>query len=222
MKNNFSEIIKKTEKEIKNLFASESSGHDFYHLKRVYNLAIQLQKKEGGDKLVVALSALLHDIHRIIEKETKKYCLPEDSFPKIKIILEKIGIEKEKTDKILYCIKVHEEYDFTEKGKSAKSIEALIVQDADNLDAIGAVGIARAFSFGGANGVPIYVPNIPFRRKIYNEVKKDPSEIHHFYSKLLKLKDNMNTKTAKKMADGRHKFLQLFLKEFFAEWQGIK
>ena len=101
-------------------------------------------------------------------------------------------------------------------------IETLILQDADNLDAIGAIGIGRTFSFGGAYKITMWIPDKPFDRQNFDESEKDPSIIHHFYSKLLKLKANMNTETAKKMADERHKFMKLFLQEFFDEWNGKK
>jgi uncharacterized protein len=216
-------FIEKLEKEIINYFSVDSSGHDIYHLKRVMNLAVHLQKKEGGDEFVITVAAFLHDVHRIAHRETGKYCSPEESLPKIKQILENIGFtDKEKIDKILHCIKYHEEYNFSENGNPVKDIETLIIQDADNLDASGAVGIARAFSYGGANGVPMYLPNEAFDRKFFSEAENDKSEIHHFYSKLLKLKDNMNTKTARKMAGSRHKFMENYLKQFFAEWDGKK
>jgi len=215
-------IIEKLEKEIATLFSSESSGHDIYHLKRVFNLALHIQEKEGGDKIVIGVAAFLHDIHRIIEKETGKYCSPKDSLPKVAEILNLLALPEEKVKAILHCIELHEEYGFTESGKTAEDIESLIVQDADNLDAMGAMGIARAFSYGGARGVPIWTSDIPFDERIYDEVKNDVSEIHHFYSKLLKLKNNMNTKTAREMAEHRHEFMEKYLEEFFAEWDGKK
>jgi len=214
------QIIEKLEKEVSNLFNSESSGHDIYHLKRTMNLALHIQEKEGGDRFVIAIAAFLHDIHRIIQKETDRYCSPKDSLIKVNEIIQKNEITGERVAKILHCIELHEEYDFSENGKTAKDTEALIVQDADNLDAMGAIGIARAFSYGGAHGVPIWVPNIPLGREVYDESKNDSSEIHHFYSKLLKLKKNMNTKTAKDMAESRYKFMENYLQEFFKEWEG--
>lgn len=217
---NIPQIIEKLEQEIKHLFGAENTGHDIYHLKRTFNLAMRLQKKEGGDKLVIAIAAFLHDIHRIIQKETNKFCSPEDSLPKIKEILGKVSLAHDTVDKVLHCIEFHEEYDFSKTGKTVRDIETLIIQDADNLDAIGAVGIARAFVFGGAHNIPIWVPEIPFARENYDESINDPSEIHHFYSKLLRLKDNMNTKTAKKIAQKRHKFLENYLKQLFKEWEG--
>ncbi|MBM3234341.1 HD domain-containing protein [Candidatus Pacearchaeota archaeon] len=214
--------LRKIEEEIKQEFHSDSTGHDIYHLKRVLNLALHIQEKEGGDKEVIAISALLHDIHRIIEKETGKYCTPKDSLETAKKILEKVRVEEEKIRKILHCIEFHEEYSFSKKGKTALDKETLILQDADNLDAMGAIGIARGFMFGGAHNIPMWLPDIAYERKFFDESEKDVSEIHHFYSKLLKLKDNMNTETAKKMALERHKFMEEFLKEFFDEWRGEK
>lgn len=214
------EIIQQLEEEVKILFHKESSGHDIYHLKRTLNNALTIQKKEGGDRTIIAVSALLHDVHRILQKETGKFCSPKDSLPKVKEILDKIGLTEEQKKKVLHCIEHHEEYDFSEKRKTVNDLETLILQDADNLDAIGAIGIGRTFSFGGANKGIMWVPEKPFDRRTFDESKKDPSTVHHFYSKLLKLKKNMNTKTAKKMADKRHKFMELFLQEFFDEWNG--
>lgn len=183
-------------------------------------MALNIQEEEGGDKLVVAVAAFLHDLHRIFQKKTGKFCSPKDSLPKIKEILKILSLPSEKLEKILHCIEFHEEYDFSKRGKTAKDVETLIVQDADNLDAMGAVGIARAFAYGGANKIPIWIPEVPFTRKTFEEAEEDVSEIHHFYSKLLKLKSNMNTQTAKKIAEKRHQILENFLKEFFKEWEG--
>ncbi len=216
------EIIHQLEEEIKILFREENSGHDIYHLKRTLNNALALQAKEGGGKIIIAVSAFLHDIHRIIQKETGKFCSPKDSLPKIKTILDKTNLTEGQKEKILHCIEYHEEYDFSGSGKSVNDIETLILQDADNLDAIGAIGISRTFSFGGANNITIWTPEKPFDRDIFDESEKDPSTIHHFYSKLMRLKENMNTETAKRMANERHRFMEMFLQEFFDEWDGKK
>jgi len=216
------EIIQQLEKEVKELFHTESSGHDIYHLKRVLNNALTIQEKEGGNRLIIAVSAFLHDIHRIIQKESGKFCSPRDSLPKVKKILDKTSLAEEQKWKVLHCIEFHEEYDFSDNGKTVNDIETLILQDADNLDAIWAIGIGRTFSFGGANGLNMWIPEKSFDRSTFDESEKDPSTIHHFYSKLLKLKENMNTKTAKKMVVERHKFMELFLQEFFDEWNGKK
>jgi uncharacterized protein len=215
-------ILKQLEEKVKELFHEESSGHDIYHLKRTLNNALTIQEKEGWDRLVIAVSAFLHDIHRIIQKESGKFCSPKDSLPKVREILDEVDLTEDQKKRILHCIEYHEEYDFSENGKTVNDIETLILQDADNLDAIWAIGIGRTFSFGGANGVTARIPEKPFDRNTFDESEKDPSTIHHFYSKLLKLKENMNTETAKKMANERHKFMELFLQEFFDEWNGKK
>ena len=215
-------IINQLGKQIIERFKGENTGHDINHLKRVQSISLKLQEEEGGDKLVIAISAFLHDIHRIIQKETGKFCSPKDSLHEIKKILDKVNIQNEKKERILHCIEYHEEYDFSEKGKTVNDIETLILQDADNLDAMGAIGIGRAFSFGGAHKIPMWTPNKSFHRENFDESEQDPSTIHHFYSKLLKLKNNMNTRTAKEIAEKRHDFMKHFLKEFFDEWKGEK
>ncbi len=221
--NKIESIIKKLKKDLKIKFKSESSGHDIYHLQRVLNLALNIQSEERkGDRLVIAVASFLHDVHRIIERESGKFCSPKNSLVKIRKILEKTSLPEEKIKNILHCIEFHEEYSFSKKGKTVKDIETLILQDADNLDAIGAIGIARGFMYGGANNIPMWRPEIPFKRKHFNESKKDVSEIHHFYSKLLKLKDNMNTKAGKRMAVYRHRVIKNYLDEFFVEWEGIR
>lgn len=215
-------IIKQLEVQLKKIFSSDSSGHDFYHLQRVLNLALHIQKKEGGDLVVVAVSAFLHDAHRIIQNKTGKYCSPKDSLPEVIEIIKHSDLSPKKIDKILKCIELHEEYNFSDQGKTAKDIECLIVQDADNLDAMGAVGIARVFSFGGAHGIPIWVPEVRTdNQSNWDETKpQSPHQIQHFYEKLLRLKENMNTATAKKMAVSRHKFMEKYLEQFFKEWHG--
>lgn len=215
-------IIEELEKEIGSIFKGEASGHDIHHLKRVLNLALHLQEKEGGDRLIIGVAAFLHDIHRIIGKETGTFCSPKDSLPKIKELLGSVDIEPEKKEKILNCVEFHEEYDFSEEGKTARDLETLIVQDADNLDAIGAIGIGRTFSYGGVHDLPMWAPEKPFDREHFDESENDPSTIHHFYSKLLRLKDNMNTMSAKELAGRRHEYMKNFLEEFFSEWEGRK
>ncbi len=216
------EIIEQLNGEINVMFKDENSGHDIYHLRRTLNIALAIQEKEGGDRLVIGVAAFLHDIHRIMQRETGSYCSPKDSLPKVRELLNQTRLSEEQKERIIHCIEFHEEYDFSHQGKSVSDIETLILQDADNLDAIGAIGIGRTFAFGGMSR-QMWVPEIPFDRPNYDEEsERDPSTIHHFYSKLLKLKENMNTETAKQMAAERHKFMELFLNEFFDEWNGKK
>jgi len=130
------EILHQLEGKVKELFHNDSSGHDIYHLKRTLNIALTLQEKEGGDRLIIAIATFLHDIHRIIKNDTGTYCSPKESLPKIKELLDTTNLLDNQKEKILHCIEFHEEYDFSEHGKTAQDIETLILQDADNLDAI--------------------------------------------------------------------------------------
>jgi len=212
-------IIKQLEKEVLHLFKNDSTGHDIHHLKRTLRLALAIQAKEGGDRLVIGVAAFLHDIHRTMQRQAGKFCTPKESLPEVKKILDKTTISAEHKKKILHVIEHHEEYGFTKEGKTVHDPETLIVQDADNLDAIGAIGIGRAFSYGGAYSIPMWVPNLVYKKKYHDEAVNDPSAIHHFQHKALKLKNNMHTKTAKKMAITRHKFIELFIKQFLAEWE---
>ena len=214
------EIIENLKKQLNERFKDENTGHDMHHLIRAMNLALHIQEKEGGDRLIIGVAALLHDVHRILQKETAKYCSPKESLPLVKQMLERAKVPEEKHDRILYCVEFHEEYSFGDTGKSKHNIETQIVQDADNLDAIGAIGIARSFMFGGGHNVAMWVPELPLKEGVFTDSKTDPSTIHHFYNKLLRLKDDMNTKTAKAMAESRHRFMEGFLEQFFAEWKG--
>jgi uncharacterized protein len=216
-----SSYIKKLDINLRHRF-SKDACHDMYHLYRVYSLALKIQSKEGGDRIVIGVAAFLHDIHRVIQSETGKYCNPEDSLPVVKKILYDVDFPKDKIPSVLHVIAHHEEYSFAKRGKTVNDIETLIVQDADNLDAMGAIGIGRAFGFASLLGRPMWNPNARLNKRHYEESKSDtdPSTLHHFHSKLLKLKDNMHTKTAKKMALVRHNYMLQFLKQFTDEWYG--
>jgi uncharacterized protein len=216
------ELITGLEKEVGEMFHDDGSCHDIYHLKRVHKMALHIQEKEGGDRTIIGVSAFLHDIHRVIQKKNGKFCSPKESLPMVSAILDRTKLSRDQKARILHCIEFHEEYSFSEEGKTVSDIETLIVQDADNLDAIGAIGIGRTFSYGEVRGIPMWISEKPFDRKVFDESIEDLSTIHHFHSKLLRLKDNMNTKTAKSMAEGRHRFMEIFLKEFLDEWNGRK
>ena len=219
-KRDVDKYIRLLEKQIIHLFKNESGGHDIYHLKRVLGLALILQKKEGGDILVIAISAFLHDIHRIISNKNKKYCSPKESLSVIYKILKKVNFPNEIIPKVLHCIEYHEEYSFTKRGKTVSDIETLILQDADNLDAIGAMGIGRVFSYCGAHNIPMWDPHVPLKRDFKEHIHDAPA-LNHIYAKLLLLKDNMNTRTAKELAKDRHDYVDNFLKRFLKEWRGV-
>ncbi len=201
-------------------FGRDTSGHDFHHLIRVRNLALLLQANEGGDRLVVAVAAVVHDVHRLIQNETGRYCSPEESLPKVTAIIEPTGLEDRVVERVLHCVRYHEEYSFSKTGHTVTDKETLILQDADNLEAIGAIGLARTFTYGAVHERPIWLPDVPLEREHYEESEPiDPSTIHHIHSKLLRLKDNMNTLTGRHLAEARHTVLLRFLEDFRNEWE---
>lgn len=213
-------ILLKLEDEIKDLFVNEKSGHDITHLKRVTNLALKIQQTEGGNREVIGISAFIHDLHRVIAIEKgKKYCSPEESLDAIEKIVKKCEVDDSIIKKVLHCVKYHEETNFMGKQRKANDIETLILQDADNLDAMGAIGIARAFTYGGAHDMKIW-DGKPFEKidEVRDISTDSPTTIEHFYDYLLKLKNTMNTNTAKALAEEKHKFMQEYLKVFFEEW----
>jgi len=208
-------IIRKTKKFIRKTLKGETTGHDWWHTYRVWKIAKEIAKKESANSFIVELAALLHDI-----ADWKFYDGDETiGIKRAKEWLKKIRLD-EKT--ISYVCGIIKEMPFQGAGVKTKmqTKEGMIVQDADRLDAIGAIGIARTFATGGKFGCLIYDPRIkPKFHKTFEEYKfTKPTSINHFYEKLLLLKDRLNTKTAKKMAIKRHLFLKQFLKEFFNEW----
>lgn len=208
--------------EVKAIFAKDSSGHDISHLERTMNNALFLQKYEGGDELVIGVSAFLHDVHRVLQNKKGKYCTPKESLPIIEELLNKIDFPTDKIEMVLHSIEYHEIYNWHSPEKQTTNIETLILQDADNLDAIGAIGVARTFSYGGAHGVVMYEPNVPLNtNNDYSEENGDDgSTIHHFYHKLFKLGENMNTNTAKTLANEKTEFMKRYVDEFLKEWNG--
>ena len=212
------EIIKKTEKFIKNKLYGEGSGHDWWHTYRVWQIVKKIGKEEGVDLFVVQLAALLHDV-----ADWKFQDGGDDSVGAIiaKEWLEKFNVNP-KT--ISHICKIIVEISFKGAGVKDKvsSIEGKVVQDADRLDAIGAIGIARCFAYGGSKKRQIYDPTVKLKiHKSFKQYKKgDSPSINHFYEKLLSLKDRMNTKTGKRIAERKHKFMEQYLDRFFKEWEG--
>lgn len=199
-------------------FKKDSSGHDISHLERTMRTALYLQEKEGGDKIIIGISSFLHDVHRIMQNERGVFVSPKDSLDTIKEILSNIDLSEEQVEKICYCIEYHEQYNWN--GNNVNDINTLILQDADNLDGIGAIGIGRTFSYGGSHNIIMYSEKTPLNENNdYSEFNgDDESTIHHFYHKLFKLGDNMNTQTGKELAKKRIDFMKLFVKEFLNEW----
>lgn len=211
------EIESSIRQQISEKFSLDDSVHDISHLERVMENAIRISKRErDGDQEILVAAALTHDIHRLSGEEYKS---PEDSLSDVRNILEKSDLPASKIDKVLKCVKVHDDYDFSGENR-ASTINQKILQDADNLDAIGAIGIARAFAFGGRKSQPFILENED-RSKFYDPSEFSGSVIGHFHEKLFKLKQNMNTQSAKDIASKRHKFMKEFTEEFESELKEI-
>ncbi len=210
-------IIQKTADYAKKTLEGEGSGHDWWHVYRVWKMAKHIGKTENADMFVVEVASLLHDI-----ADWKFHGGDEEIGAKTaRTWLESLNVEEKYISHIYQIVK-----DVSFKGANVKSQiktkEGMVVQDADKLDAIGAIGIARTFAYGGKMDQEIHNPNLkPVLHNTFEEYKnsKGPT-INHFYEKLLLLKDRMNTKTAKQIALGRHKVMEEFLKKFYAEWDG--
>jgi len=206
---------------IEKYFAIDKSGHDLEHLYRVKNNALFLQSKEGGDKLVIALSSLLHDIHRIMSIDFNRYVTPQESITKVQEFLNLLPIKEEQKQHICFAISHHEEYNFGQEKVSVTDIESLILQDADNLDAIGAIGLLRTLQYGVSHNIKIYEKDTPLFYDTYSEQKNaNETTIQHIHNKLLRLPENMNTKTAKILATKRNKIMETFVNQFIDEWNG--
>ncbi|MCL5423582.1 MAG: HD domain-containing protein [Candidatus Marsarchaeota archaeon] len=215
---NKKDVINKTANFVKKKLDNERSGHDWWHVYLVWQLAKKIGKKEKADMFVVELSALLHDI-----ADWKFNNNDESIGAKVATRwLTKLHVEKHIIDQVSYIVG---NVSFKGAGvdHTMKTLEGKVVWDSDKMD-IGAIGIARTFTYGGYRGRPIYDPKIkPKFHKNFEEYKKSSGpSINHFYEKILLLKDMMQTETGRKMAIRRDKFLRNFLKEFFDEWNGIR
>ncbi len=212
---NQTEIINKTISFVKDKLSHDTTGHDWWHTERVYKLAKHIGEKEKADIFIVKLSALLHDIAdwkfndgdenigpRIAEKFLKQLNLDTNSIDQIKEIIRSVSFKGANVK------------------KESLSLEGKVVQDADRIEALGAIGIARAFAYGGYKGNKIYDPGIkPLIHNNFEEYKNHRgTSVNHFYEKLLLLKDEMNTATGKRIAEKRHKFIEDYLSMFLSEW----
>ena len=199
-----SEILRKTRGYVKKTLQKEVTGHDWYHIERVVKCAKQIGKLEQADLFVVELAALLHDI------ADWKFTGDPDSGAKVsRRWLKKLNLDNSLIEKVVYIVQNISFKSGTNKHKM-ETIEGKVVQDADRLDALGAIGIARAFAYGGYKNRMIYEPND----------KNEETSIKHFYDKILWISDLMNTQAGHRLAVKREKFVKDFLKQFYQEWEG--
>ena len=212
-------LIDQTIAYVKETLHNAEGGHDWFHIERVYKNSLNIAASEEADLLVVKLGALLHDI------ADSKFHGGDDTVgpAKAKEFLETQKVSEEIIDHVVMIIE-----NISFKGGNVqqqfRSMELDIVQDADRLDALGAIGIARTFNYGGFKNRPLYDPEIKPNLNMSKEEYKASltPTINHFYEKLLLLKERMNTTTAKKIAEQRHAFMEVFLDQFYAEWDGKK
>lgn len=207
------EIIQKTADYIKQKFSDDSSGHDWWHIYRVWQTALRICEIEQADAFIVQLAALLHDL------DDWKFNASEDETPlRAQGWLDSLSLDPSTTDAVCRIIK-HISYKGARVENKMDSLEGFIVQDADRLDAIGAIGIARAFAYGGYKNRPLYDPaSSPQLHQTFEQYKNSNSDtINHFHEKLLLLKDKMNTATAKRIAEQRHEVMVQFLNQFMDE-----
>jgi uncharacterized protein len=216
---NKEKIIKNTENFAKKLLINEGTGHDWWHIVRVRNNSKLINNKEKADQFIIDLAVLLHDVgdRKVIKKEKDDYTIAEG-------FLKKQKLNDKTIEEVMFIIKNMSYSKTLNTKRSDASKEFMVVQDSDRLDTVGAIGIARTFTYGGSRGQSLYDPNKKARKiKSTKQYQKTEGSIyHHFEEKLLLLKDLMNTKTAKKIAEKRHNFMVIYLKQFINEWEGIK
>ena len=212
-------IIENTIQFVKETLENAEGGHDWFHIERVLNNAKLIAKTEAADDLIVQLCALLHDI-----ADSKFHNGDESVGPKL--AADFLESQQVPTEVIDHLVKIIQNISFQGGNIEQKfhSAELDIIQDADRLDAIGAIGIARTFNYGGFKNRVIYDPEIEPKLNMTKEQYKasNAPTINHFYEKLLLLKDRMNTKTGAEIAQKRHEFMEQFLDQFYAEWNGLK
>ncbi|MBT8280816.1 MAG: HD domain-containing protein [Muriicola sp.] len=213
------ELVEATIDFVKETLVNAEGGHDWFHTQRVFKNSLLISKDEKADVLVVSLGALLHDI-----ADSKFHKGDETLGPKLaKEFLTSIGVDQKIIKRVCYIIEnISFKNTVGQKNTTKHPLELQVVQDADRLDALGAIGIARAFHYGGFKNRKLYDPDIPPNLNMNKDAYKNSQSptINHFYEKLLLLKDKMNTKTGKKIAAQRHEFLLEYLEQFYAEWNG--
>lgn len=210
-------IVEQTVAFVKQELAKAEGGHDWWHIERVWKNAITIAKQEPVSLIVVELGALLHDIADSKFHEGDEHIGPK----KANAFLKSLHVDTDIIEHVTQIIK-HISFKGGKEERTFWSAELAVVQDADRLDAIGAIGIARAFSYGGFKGRELYNPDVkPNLQMTKEEYKKSATPtLNHFYEKLLLLKGLMNTQTGKALAEQRHAFLETYLHQFYLEWNG--
>lgn len=214
---NNQEIIDSTAKYVREALEGEASGHDWWHVYRVWKMAQNIGQKENADMFVVELATLLHDI-----ADYKMHGGDDTVGPRVaREWLEKQSVDEEVISHVCEIIK-EASFKGAKVETKINTLEGKVVQDADRLDAIGAMGIARTFAYGGAKGRVMYDPAIKaeFHESFEQYKNNNSPTVNHFYEKLLLLKDLMNTESGKEIAQGRHVIMENYLKDFFNEWEG--
>lgn len=192
---------------VREYLAADASGHDMAHVWRVFRLTQRFAAELDADRVVAGTAALTHDLHRVLGEGTG--CDPEATLPEVAAILDAAGLSEQRVEAVQHCVAVHDDLAARGEDPSPESVEAEILRDADNLDAMGAMGVARTFAFGGAHGTPLWDPD----GEAY-------SQIYHFEDKLLRLREELHTDPARELADRRHAVLEEFFEQFLAEWHG--
>ncbi|MER3375970.1 MAG: HD domain-containing protein [Allomuricauda sp.] len=212
-------LIQNTIDFVKETLQHAEGGHDWFHIERVFNTTKLISQHEKVDSLVVELAALLHDI-----ADPKFYDGDENVGPNMaRDFLKSQQVDNTTIDHVVNIIQHMSFKNSLDKSSATFSSKELqVVQDADRLDAMGAIGIARAFNYGGFKNRPLYHPNVPPNLNMTKEEykKSQAPTINHFYEKLLLLKEKMNTATGQKLAQERHQFMLVYLDQFYKEWNG--
>ncbi len=210
------DVVARTEARVRELLGGDASGHDWWHVERVRRVALRLGADEGADPRVVELAALLHDV-----EDWKVSGDPEAAPRHAREWLASLGVEQEVADHVAEIVGT---LSFKGAGVATpmRTVEGKVVQDSDRLDALGAIGIARAFAYGGSRGRPLHDPAAaPALHESFEQYRgAGGATLNHFYEKLFLLRDRMNTEAGRRLAQERHRYMEDFVQRFLAEWQG--
>ncbi len=210
------DALARTADRVRELLAGDATGHDWWHIERVRRLALRLAREEGADPLVVELAALLHDV-----ADWKVSGDAHAAARRAREWLASLGVEH---DVVEHVAEIADTLSFKGAGVPTpmRTIEGTVVQDADRLDALGAIGIARAFAYGGSRGRPLHDPDAaPVLHASFEQYRAaGGATLNHFHEKLFLLRDRMNTAAARRIADERHAYMEEFVRKFLEEWEG--